>query len=63
MTVHDILCMAAKNIFRARKKTALTMLSIAIGILSVVIISSIGETGKNIVGAEIDRIGVSGLTL
>ena len=63
MTVHDIWCMAAKNIFRARKKTALTMLSIAIGILSVVIISSIGETGKNIVGAEIDRIGVSGLTL
>lgn len=44
-------------------KTWLTISSIAIGIISVLIISSIGNAGKSLISNELDSLGVSGITI
>lgn len=59
----DYLVSGTKNIFRKKLRSFLTILGIAIGVLSVVIISTIGEVGKVSINSEIDSIGMSGLTV
>lgn len=63
MSFRDIFFLAIKNVRYMKKRTTLTMLSICVGIASVVLISSLGNSGTRIVEQEIKKMGVSGITL
>ena len=52
-----------KSMRRKKLRTSLTILGIAIGVLSVVIISMIGEVGKQAVNHELNSMGISGLSV
>lgn len=59
----DLMKHCMQNIFRKRLRSLLTILGIGIGVLSVVIISLIGEVGKSTINAELNSMGISGLYL
>ena len=59
----DYIINGSKNVFRKKLRSMLTIVGIAIGVLSVIIISTIGEVGKTTINNEIDSIGMSGLTV
>ena len=59
----DYVISGSKNVFRKKMRSILTMAGIAIGVVSVIVISTIGEIGKNTINREIDNIGMSGLTV
>ncbi len=50
-----------KNIMRKKLRSLLTIGGIAIGVLSVIIISIIGEVGKVTVNSELNSMGIGGL--
>lgn len=50
-----------KNIVRRKIRSVLTILSIAIGVVSITIIGTIGETGKRTVLEEMSGLGIDGL--
>lgn len=52
-----------RNLKRRKSRTYLTILSIAIGVASVVLTSSVGETGKMIVGQEMEQLGIDGIII
>lgn len=58
-SLHTALRSAAKNKFR----TAITALSVFIGVLSVLLISGIVQAGKTALGQELSSLGADGLTL
>lgn len=49
------------NLFRKKTRTLLTMSGIAIGVMSVVIISMIGEVGKHAIQSELSSMGIGGI--
>lgn len=51
------------NIFRKRLRAFLTMIGIAIGVMSVVIISMIGEVGKATIQSELSSMGIGGMLI
>ncbi len=51
------------NIFRNRLRSFLTISGISIGVLAVVIISSIGEIGTATINAELDNMGISSVMI
>lgn len=57
----DYLKSAFQNLGRKCARTALTILGIAIGVASVVIIANISQCGTNAVTGEMDSLGLSGL--
>lgn len=59
----DLIISSFRNIFRKRLRSLLTISGIAIGVLSVMVISTIGDVGKMTINAEIDSIGMGGLTV
>lgn len=59
----DVIKMAFSNIFRKRMRSFLTILGIAIGMASVVIIGAIGQMGKAAVSQELNSLGVDGLLI
>ncbi|MDL2247723.1 ABC transporter permease [Bacteroides sp. OttesenSCG-928-J23] len=59
----DMLRISFRNVGRKKSRSALTMLGIAIGCASVVMISSLGEIGKHAVNQEIDSLGVGGIMI
>ncbi len=59
----DYIISGTRNVFRKKVRSVLTIAGIAIGVLSVVVISTIGEVGKSAINQEIDSIGMSGLTI
>lgn len=59
----DILKSAIKNLGRKKMRSALTMTGIAIGVASVILISSISECGTSAVNTEMDSLGLGGLTI
>lgn len=59
----DYIISGTRNVFRKKVRSILTIIGIAIGVLSVIIISTIGEVGKASINQEIDSIGMSGLTI
>ena len=59
----DTLRISFKNLGRKKSRSTLTILGIAIGVASVVLISSMGEIGKYTVGEELDSLGVGALML
>ena len=52
-----------KSLYKRRLKTWLTISSIAIGIISVLIIGSISNAGKFLISNELDSLGVNGITV
>lgn len=56
----DFLKNSLKNMFRKKLRTMLTITGIAIGVLSVVIISLIGEVGKDTLNEELNSMGIGG---
>lgn len=59
----DTLWISFKNLGRKKSRSTLTVLGIAIGCASVVMIASLGEIGKHAVNQEIDSLGVGGVML
>lgn len=55
--------MALRNLKRKGARTFLTLLSIAIGVCSVLIISVISDAGKAAVNHELDSLGVNGIAV
>jgi putative ABC transport system permease protein len=54
---------ALRNLNRKRLRTFLTILGIAIGVTSVMVIEAIGNSGKYAVSGELDSIGLNGLSI
>ena len=63
MSNYDILLMSVKNIFRNKLKFILTMISICIGITSIMIITTVSDIGKKIIDDELDSMGIDGLSI
>lgn len=63
MLLFDIFKLSAKNAYRGKARAVLTALSVAIGISSVILISTIGDSGKKIVNTELEKLGVDGITI
>lgn len=57
----DYLKCAFRNLGRKHLRTLLTVLGIAIGVASVVIVANISQCGTNAVTGEMDSLGLSGL--
>lgn len=59
----DYIISAFKNLGRKRTRTFLTILGIAIGVASVVIIGNISQCGTDVLSNELDSLGLSGLSI
>jgi len=57
----DFLQNGLRSVWRKRLRSGLTVMGIGIGVLSVVLISIIGEVGKAAVNDELNSMGISGL--
>lgn len=54
---------AFQNLGRKRIRTVLTMLGIAIGVASVIIIGNISQCGTDVLNTELESLGLGGLTV
>lgn len=63
MFIGDIFRIGAKNLRTNRMRTWLTVMSIAIGVASVVLIVSMSDSGQQAVSDELDKLGIHGMTL
>jgi len=63
VTFQDTVVLAWRNFISFPKKKILTILSIAVGIASVVIISSMGAGSSDMIDAQINNLGIDGLTV
>lgn len=61
--IEKLLFYPLKNISRKKGRSILTIMGVAIGVCSVIIISSIGSFGTTAVNTEIDSLGLGGLTI
>lgn len=52
-----------RNLTRKKSRSVLTILSIAIGVASVILITSIGEIGKDIINKEIEGFGAGAVAI
>ena len=52
-----------KSLFRKKIRTFLTICSIAIGVSSVILISTISQVGKTTINEELSSLGLDGITL
>ncbi|HEX3039886.1 MAG TPA: ABC transporter permease, partial [Caproiciproducens sp.] len=61
--MNDYLKAAFKNLGRKRSRTVLTILGIAIGVASVIIIGNISQCGTDALSSELESLGLSGLSI
>lgn len=59
----DIIRCAIKNLGRKKVRTVLTILGIAVGVSSVILVNNIGKMGSSAVSGELDSLGLSGLSI
>lgn len=59
----DLFRCAVKNIVRRRSRALITVLGIAIGMCSVVLVSAVGDVGKNLIEQELSGFGSGSLTV
>lgn len=59
----DIFRSAFQNLGRKRLRTALTMMGVAIGVASVIMIGNISQCGTDALTQEFDSLGLSGLSI
>ena len=61
--LEQMLIYPLKNIMRKKGRSFITILGVAIGVCSVIIINSIGVYGTTAVNTEIESLGLGGLTI
>lgn len=61
--IFDILYCSVKNLYRKKLRTILTIMGIAVGACSVIIINAIGDSGKSAVNSELDSLGLGGIAV
>ena len=61
--IEQLLIYPLKNLSRKKGRSILTILGVAIGVCSVIIINSIGNFGTVAVNTELDSLGMGGLTI
>jgi len=54
---------ACIGLYRRKTRTVITIIGIAVGIMSVIIITSIGDLGKQIISAELESMGLGGIAI
>lgn len=54
---------ACIGLYRRKTRTIITIIGIAVGIMSVIIITSIGDLGKQIISTELESIGLGGIAI
>lgn len=59
----DLFRSAFQNLGRKRLRTALTMMGVAIGVASVILIGNISQCGTDALSREFDSLGLSGLSI
>ena len=59
----DLIHSAYRSLGRKRGRTALTILGIAIGVASVILIGNISQCGTNALTNELESLGLGGLTI
>lgn len=59
----DTMLMSFKNLGRKKSRSVLTVMGIAIGVASVVLIASIGDIGKYTINEELNSLGVGGVMI
>lgn len=63
MSTRDLFSFCFKSIFRGRTRSVLAAMAVTIGVFAIVLISSLGEGGKTLILEEVERLGISGLTV
>lgn len=61
--IFDLLCCSVKNLYRKKLRTLLTIMGVAVGACSVIIINTIGDSGKAAVNSELDSLGLGGIAV
>lgn len=59
----DLIRSAYRSLGRKRGRTVLTILGIAIGVASVILIGNISQCGTNALTTELESLGLGGLTI
>lgn len=59
----DNILIALKNLSRRKSRSLLTVVSITIGIMSVLVIGVISSTGQKMINKELDSLGLNGITI
>lgn len=59
----DSIILSLRNVFRKGIRTSLTILGIAVGVTSVLLINTISEVGIKTVNSEFDSLGLNGITV
>ncbi len=59
----ELIKTAGRSLLRKRSRTLLTVLAIAVGVLMVSVVAVIGTVGSTLVDAELDNMGVNGLSV
>lgn len=59
----DIFPGSLRVLFRRKTRTVLTIIGIAVGVASVILINNIGQCGRNALTSEIDGLGMGGLSV
>lgn len=63
MRVNDYIISSAKGLSARKMRTVLTFLSILIGVCSITLISTIGNSGKATINREMDKLGLNGISI
>lgn len=63
MRLRDVFFISAHNAWRGRTRAALTAISVAIGVASVMLISSLGDSGCAVIERELSKLGLNGITV
>ena len=63
MFFYDYLRFSFKGIFSKKSRFFLTVLSIFIGVISVIVISAIGSSGQNAINGELEGLGLNGVSI
>ena len=63
MRIHDYVTSSAKGLSAKKMRTVLTFLSILIGVCSITLISTIGNSGKATINHEMDKLGLNGISV
>lgn len=63
MRIHDYITSSAKGLSAKKMRTVLTFLSILIGVCSITLISTIGNSGKATINHEMDKLGLNGISV
>jgi len=59
----DLLQHSVKCVLRGRTRSALAAIAVSIGVFAIVLISSAGNSGQEMILEEVERLGIQGLTV